>query len=90
MKAKIIQFRRGRHRIHERHYLIDVGVKNREEAGKFVGKQVSWKSPGKLAKEIKGKISSTHGNNGLVRAIFETGLPGQAINNNDNVEVDIK
>ena len=76
--GKVIQFRRGRHVIHERHFLIEVeGSKTREDAKKFKGKEVTWKSPaGKL---IKGKISSAHGNKGLVRAIFEKGLPGQAI-----------
>ena len=77
MKAKVIQFRRGRHTIHERHFLIDVGAKNRAEAEKFVGKGVTWKSS--AGKIIKGKIAAQHGNNGLVRAIFEKGLPGQAI-----------
>ena len=77
MKAKIIQFRRGRHRIHEKHFIIDVAAKNKEEAEKFVGKEITWKSP--AGKEIKGKISGSHGNKGLVRAIFEKGLPGQAI-----------
>jgi large subunit ribosomal protein L35Ae len=77
MKAKIIQFRRGRHTIHKRHFLIDVGAKNRDEAEKFVGKTIEWKSPS--GKVIKGKISAAHGNKGLVRAIFEKGLPGQAI-----------
>ena len=84
MKAKIIQFRRGLKRIHERHYIIDVGTKTREEAGKFVGRELMWKSPS--GKQIKGKISSAHGNKGLVRAIFEKGLPGQARND----EVDMK
>ena len=82
----LVQFRRGRHRIHERHYLIDLGLKSREEAKKMTGKEVVWKSPGKNAKEIKGKISDAHGNNGLVRAIFEKGLPGQAI----ATEIDVK
>jgi large subunit ribosomal protein L35Ae len=77
MKATIIQFRRGRHRIHERHFLLEVGAKNREEAGKFSGKEVSWTSPS--GKVIKGKISGSHGNSGVIRAIFEKGLPGQAI-----------
>ena len=78
MKAKIVQFRRGRHVIHERHFLIEIeGVSNRKDAGKFVGKEVEWKSP--AGKIIKGKISSAHGNKGVVRAIFEKGLPGQAI-----------
>jgi len=84
MKGKIIQFRRGRHVIHERHFLIEVGVKNKAEAEKFIGKEVEWKSP--AGKIIKGKISGAHGNNGLVRAIFEKGLPGQAITN----EVEVK
>ena len=42
----------------------------------MVGKEVVWKSPS--GKEIKGKVSDAHGNKGLVRAIFEKGLPGQA------------
>ena len=84
MKAKIIQFRRGLKRIHERHYIIDVGTKTREEAVKFVGRELMWKSSS--GKQIKGKISSAHGNKGLVRAIFEKGLPGQARND----EVDLK
>lgn len=78
IQGKVIQFRRGRHVIHERHFLIEIpGIKNREEAGKLKGKSVEWKSP--AGKIIKGKISSAHGNKGLIRAIFEKGLPGQAI-----------
>jgi len=84
MKGIVIQFRRGRHRIHERHYLIDIGLKNRDEAKKYSGKEVEWKSP--AGKVIKGKISDAHGNNGLVRAIFEKGLPGQAM----TTEIDVK
>ncbi len=79
MKGTVIQFRRGRHVIHERHFLLDFGLKSRSEAGKLVGKSVEWISPGKLKKSIKGKISSAHGNSGIVRAIFERGLPGQAV-----------
>ncbi|MEM3113093.1 MAG: 50S ribosomal protein L35ae [Candidatus Pacearchaeota archaeon] len=85
-KGIVIQFRRGRHVIHERHFLIDVGAKNREEASKFMGKEVIWISPGKNKKKIHGKISGPHGNKGLVRAIFEKGLPGQAL----TTEVEIK
>ncbi len=83
MKAKVIQFRRGLKRIHERHFILDVGVKSRGESEKFVGKEVVWTSP--AGKKINGKISSAHGNKGLVRAIFEKGLPGQA--RNTEVEV---
>tara|TARA_Y100000310_G_C20586552_1_gene765717 strand:+ start:48 stop:311 length:264 start_codon:yes stop_codon:yes gene_type:complete len=75
----VVQFRRGRHTTHKRHFLIDVGAKNKEEATKFIDKEVIWTSPGKEKKKIAGKIAAAHGNNGLVRAIFERGLPGQAI-----------
>ncbi len=77
-EGKVIQFRRGRKTITERHFLIEIqGVSKKEDAAKFVGKEVTWKSP--AGKEIKGKIAATHGNKGVVRAIFERGLPGQAI-----------
>jgi len=77
VKAQVIQFRRGRQTYKPKHFILDVGSKSREEAEKFVGKNVSWESP--AGKIIKGKISACHGNKGLVRAIFEKGLPGQAI-----------
>ena len=80
----IIQFRRGRHTYKPRHFIIDVNSKNRKDAAKLIGKEVIWKSSG--GKEIKGKIASPHGNKGLVRVIFEKGLPGQAI----TTEVEVK
>jgi large subunit ribosomal protein L35Ae len=84
-KGKVVQFRRGRHIIHERHFLIEVPeINSREKAEKLAGKEVEWKSP--AGKIIKGKISSAHGKKGVLRAIFEKGLPGQAI----NTEVEIK
>ncbi len=83
MKGILVQFRRGRHTIHERHYLLDLGLASREEARKMAGKIVEWKSPS--GKIISGKISDAHGNKGLVRAIFERGLPGQAIT--DEIEI---
>lgn len=58
-------------------YLLDVGMTSRDEAKKMAGRDVEWKSP--AGKIIKGKIADAHGNKGLVRAIFEKGLPGQAL-----------
>jgi len=78
MKGRVIQFRRGRHTIHKRHFIIEVeGYDSREKAKSLVGREVVWLSPYK--KEIRGRISAHHGNKGLVRAIFEKGLPGQAL-----------
>lgn len=84
MEAKLIQFRRAKRHVIEKHYILDVNAKNRKEALSFVGKEVEWKSTS--GKIIKGKISSAHGNKGLVRSIFEKGLPGQAITNKINVK----
>lgn len=84
MKGIVVQFRRGRHTLKEKHYLLDLGLSNRDEAKKLIGKTVEWKSS--AGKVLKGKISDAHGSKGLVRAIFETGLPGQAI----TTEVEVK
>ena len=84
MKGIVVQFRRGRHRIKPRHFILDFGLKNRDDAEKLKGKDVEWKSPS--GKIIRGKIASSHGNKGLVRAIFERGLPGQAL----TTEVEVK
>lgn len=78
MKGKVVQFRRGRHTVHERHFLIEIPkIENRKDAANLVGKEVAWISP--AGKKIRGKIAAPHGNKGLVRAIFEIGLPGQAV-----------
>ncbi|MBS3077705.1 50S ribosomal protein L35ae [Candidatus Pacearchaeota archaeon] len=77
MNGIVVQFRRGKKVIKEKHFLLDLGLKSRDEAKKLAGKTVVWKSP--AGKEIHGKISDAHGNKGLVRAIFEKGLPGQAV-----------
>ena len=85
MKGKVIQFRRGRKTFTPRHFLIEVeGVSDKEAAVKLVGKEVVWKSP--AGKELKGKVSGAHGIKGVVRVIFEKGLPGQAI----TTEVEVK
>ena len=83
-KGKVISFRRSIKHLIKRHFILDVGAKNKEEARKFIGKEVKWKSS--AGRAIEGKISGSHGNKGLVRAIFEKGLPGQAM----NTEVEVK
>lgn len=78
MEGLIVSFRRGRHTISENQMLANVnGIDSKEKAAKLVGKAAVWKST--AGKEIKGKISSCHGKNGVVRIIFEKGMPGQSI-----------
>lgn len=85
MKATIINFRRGRHKQKQNHIIIKAdNVNDKKKAEKLVGKLVEWKSPAK--KVIKGKVEAAHGNSGAVRAIFERGLPGQAL----GTKIDIK
>jgi len=52
-------------------------ISDKDKAKELVGKAVKYTTP--AGKEIKGKISAVHGNSGAVRAIFETGMPGQAV-----------
>ena len=60
------------------------GCSTRDAAAKLIGKSVMWKSP--AGKELNGKVSSAHGNSGCVRALFETGLPGQSLGNSVEVK----
>jgi len=85
MKGIISNYRRSGHRQTPNHIIIVIdSVDKREKAEKLVGKSVSWKTP--TGKEITGKVAGAHGNKGAIRAIFERGLPGQAI----GTSVDIK
>jgi len=78
MEGVIVNFRCGRHTKSENQMVIVVkGIDKKEKTDKFMGKEVSWKSP--AGKEIKGKITSSHGNKGALRVLFEKGMPGQAI-----------
>lgn len=57
--------------------LVIKGVETAEKAKALVGKTVSWTSP--AGNKITGEIRAAHGKRGAVRAIFERGLPGQAL-----------
>ncbi|HLD19312.1 MAG TPA: 50S ribosomal protein L35ae [Candidatus Nanoarchaeia archaeon] len=80
MDAVIVNYR-GSKRTQKGNQMVVLipSVDSLDKAKKLLGKQVVWTSPGKLKKQIKGKVSSTHGNGGAVRVIFETGMPGQAL-----------
>jgi large subunit ribosomal protein L35Ae len=46
------------------------------QTGQLIGKKVVWKG---VNKNLTGKIVGFHGKNGVLRARFKKGLPGQAI-----------
>lgn len=78
MKARIVSFRRGRHNFRPNQLLLEVeGFDSRARASSLIGKRVVWASPAR--KLIHGKVTATHGNNGVIRARFQKGLPGEAI-----------
>lgn len=78
MQGTIINFR-GSHKTQHTYQLIIKlpDISSRKEAVKLVNKQVTWKTSS--GKEIKGSITSPHGNSGAVRVRFERGLPGQSL-----------
>jgi large subunit ribosomal protein L35Ae len=78
MEAKILNFRGGLHTKYDNQMILEIkGVDNKDKTQKIIGKTITWTSPS--GKHINGKISNAHGNKGIVRAIFERGMPGQAI-----------
>lgn len=85
MEAVIVNFRLGKHTKSSNHMILRVdGIENKEKAKSLLNKKVIWKSP--AGKELKGIIKAAHGNSGCVRAIFETGMPGQAIGEKVKIE----
>ncbi|MCS7134737.1 MAG: 50S ribosomal protein L35ae [Candidatus Pacearchaeota archaeon] len=85
MKGKVVGFRRGKKTYKPRHFILQIeNIESKEKAKELIGKKVFWKSPS--GKKIAGMIKAVHGNKGLVRAVFEKGLPGQAINTEVEVE----
>jgi large subunit ribosomal protein L35Ae len=86
MKAVIANFRRGRKTTTGNQMIIVVdSVTDKKKAETLIGKTVVFTTEsGK--KKIKGTVSAAHGNNGAVRAKFETGMPGQAIGKPVSIE----
>lgn len=76
MEGIVISFRRGKRTYKVRQFIIDAGIKPKD-AQSLVGKEVVWKSP--QGTIIKGIVKKVHGNKGMLRVLFEKGLPGQAV-----------
>ncbi len=77
MEGVVINYRRGRRTMRGNQIIIEVpGVDTREKAAGLIGKKVIVRAGNK---RIVGVVSGIHGNNGKVRARFDTGIPGQVI-----------
>lgn len=77
MEGIVCNFRRSRRRQKPKHMIIEVNGIDKKKAAALVGKKVVWTSP--AGKKLHGEIKAVHGNKGALRAIFEHGLPGQAL-----------
>jgi len=84
MEGKIVNYRKNRNSQTPNHLVVTVeGVDNRDKATKLVGKKVIFHT-GK--KDMIGKINAIHGNSGALRAVFETGMPGQCLGKKVKIE----
>ena len=75
--ARIVNYRIGPREQSSKEILIQIiGTEPAAQAGQFVGKKVVWKN--KTAK-LLGQIVGLHGKNGILKAKFKKGVPGQAL-----------
>ncbi len=85
MEAYVKSFRRGINTKYDKQIIAESeDVKDKEEAVEKVGKKAVYETKG--GKEIKGKVTSPHGNSGAMRIRFRKGLPGQAIGTKIEIE----
>jgi len=77
IRGVIVSYRRGPKTQKPKEYLIQfLKVKSAGEAAQLIGRKVAWAT---RRRKTIGKIVSLHGKNGLVRARFRKGLPGDAL-----------
>ena len=72
-----MNFRRARHHQYLKHALIKFEDENGPSAAQYIGKTIVWET--KTGRQIKGKVVALHGRKGVVRAIFEKALTGEAL-----------
>jgi len=78
MRAIIKNFRRGRNRTRSNQLVLDIAkITSARDAYRMIGRKVLITLP--AGKKLIGKIISTHGSKGRVRAHFQKGLPGDAL-----------
>ncbi|MCW4052561.1 MAG: 50S ribosomal protein L35ae [Candidatus Bathyarchaeota archaeon] len=73
----IVSYRRGPKTQKPKEYILRFpSIESVSEAARLIGRKVAW-PVGKH--KARGKIVALHGKNGLVRARFRKGVPGQAL-----------
>ena len=75
--GRIMNYRIGIRTQMSRECLIQFAdIVSAAKAGKLIGQKVVWTGENK---KLMGKIVGFHGKNGIVRARFKKGVPGQAL-----------
>jgi large subunit ribosomal protein L35Ae len=74
--ARIVNYRVGPRTQSSKEILIQVIGSESVVQGQLVGKKVVWSNQ---TSKLVGQISGLHGKNGMLRAKFKNGVPGQAI-----------
>ena len=75
----IVNYRRGRKTQTTNQMIVIIPDFDKAKSEKLVGKTAVYSCEGKNNTQIKGTVSSVHGNKGAIRILFEKGMPGQAI-----------
>jgi len=77
IKGIIVNYRRGPRTQKPKDCLLEFpNVKSAGETSQLIGHKVSWPVGDR---KCVGKIVAPHGRNGLVRARFRKGVPGEAL-----------
>ncbi|KPV64917.1 MAG: 50S ribosomal protein L35Ae [Candidatus Bathyarchaeota archaeon BA1] len=77
LKGIIVSYRKGPKTQNPKECLLRFpGVETDEAAGRLIGRKVAWPVE---ERRCRGKIVALHGKNGIVRARFNKGVPGQAL-----------
>lgn len=78
VKVIFVNYLGGRHTRQNKQILVKIDqIDDEKNAAKYIGRKVTWKSPS--GNILTGKITGILGGNGVLKAIFRKGLPGQAI-----------
>jgi len=75
LRGTVVNFRTGPKTQRPKECIVQFStIKSADEAAELIGRKLAW-PVGK--RTVRGKIVALHGKNGLVRARFRKGLPGQ-------------
>ena len=79
VKALFLGYSGGRRTRNNKHILVKIEQFDDKGAAKYIGRKVTWKSPS--GNILTGNIVNVRGGNGVLKAMFRKGLPGQAVGN---------